>query len=276
MLLLRVIRAGSRQLLQQSINGDFTTLRPLVPAHPDVALTPAHCLFLLGTPTQHTAYLLDSLLQSPAIVSPEADFMAGKDADDAEYLGQSTPLPEILHIDLSDAQYEALVLRMLGLQTDHVPDEVKDALSSILRDSGYAIAAPSAVSPLLTEAVNTRRQAAAQSATHPETAAQSATHLETAAQGEYHIHKMSPDEQEALMARTRKRDENPPKRWPWSKMEVWDKVVIPAPLAVKAQRAVHAYSAISGKLYRTKRMDNGDLVVARLDGTKAPKRLRAF
>lgn len=56
-------------------------------------------------------------------------------------------------------------------------------------------------------------------------------------------------------------------RWPFTKMEPDSRVVIPAALATRAQRAVHVYAARTKKRFRTMRDPRtGNLTVCRLDG----------
>mgnify|MGYP003333692871 FL=1 len=289
MLIIRTIRMGANHLLQQSLGNEFDTLRPLIASDPTAAITPAGCLLLLGTPSHHTAYTLDALLKSPALSSPDAELLRGTDSDDAAYLGESTTLPELLHVDLTDDQYEALVLRMLGLPISHIPDDVKRSTSAILHDAGYTIAAPTTISELLTASTASATSTPTSNPTsNPTTTIDTTTaeqlitapnadptidpNIPSDAVTDFPIRKLTPEEQETFRAHTRKRSETPPKRWPWSKMEVWDQVFIPSPLAVRAQRAVHAYSAISGHTYKTKRMDDGSLRVTRVDIEKTPRR----
>jgi len=52
--------------------------------------------------------------------------------------------------------------------------------------------------------------------------------------------------------------------WPWSKMQVGDKVDIPSNLLTRAQTACHVYGHARGMKFKTRKQTTGELTVTRL------------
>lgn len=301
MLSLRVANIGPHSYVQQLVgnspSAEYVTLRPLSPLTPngDLVLDPALCVFLVGTPSMHTAYtvqaLVDhSLMDSPAHVAKHSDDHTyfAVDKSDPNYLTYShapqieelpyTPLPPLLTEDLSDIHYEALVLRMLGVPAGHLTQETKKQLLTILHDLNYTIVPPSRVGELLTAAGWGHR-------TYPEAEVESPATDERITPADilageaqpprekYVIEDMTEAQKAAVTRNLRTRREAAPTKWPWRNMQLWQQVVIGPMDAPRAQRAVHSYSAASGKLFKTKRTENGELIVMRIEGSRIVKRL---
>jgi hypothetical protein len=84
------------------------------------------------------------------------------------------------------------------------------------------------------------------------------------------VRKLTPEELALYESRLRDNYNQRRLKWPFSKMDVGDVVRIEAGLATKGQRAAHSYSSVSGKLFSTTRLRNGDLEVVRVTGFRVP------
>lgn len=311
MLNLRAVTVGKNTYLQQledtppahfplhsslSYRAEYTTLRPICPLLPDGGINtdPDQCIFIVGTPSAHTAYTLRSLVLHSRLNSLTH---AARDSDDMDYFGldfscttyddpnpphlpllPSASLPPMLSSDLSDMQYEALILRMLGLPTKHLTEETREAVSSTLHSLNYTLVPPAHISPLLTAAgwgtanqTNNTQPDDTQDLTQPDDLLSPTQPDDT--QPTFAITQLTDDEKRAFLRSVNRRNEVAPRSWPWKDMEVWDKTVVPPTLAVRAQRAAHAYAAASGKVFKTKRLADGSLQVTRIDGHKEVKRM---
>jgi len=254
----RTLAVAGQTVLQQVIDAESYTLRPLRRATPNLAiaeLTREDYIYAVGTPTAHTFYTLDDLIRSPALRG-----LGGyaQDSDDPLYFpSRCAELPHMMQSDLSDVQYETLILLMLGLPTTHLSDEAKADTLRVVHDSGHAVASSKELSRLFAPPDNLEPPIDL-GPIDPRI-----TLLELP------IRKLNEDEYAAaIRGKTAVRRGSSQRRWPWKKMEPRDEVVIPAPLAAKAQRSVHSYGASTGKLFRTKRNAHGELIVICEEGTR--------
>ena len=82
---------------------------------------------------------------------------------------------------------------------------------------------------------------------------------------------LTPEQMELVERRLEVRRNVVRQKWPFSRMEIGQRVLIspenPVILA-KAQRAAHAYSAVSGKVFVTRRVTGGALEVIRIPGQR--------
>jgi len=293
---LRIVTAGPTHYLQHLIldTGAWRTLRPLRfgPDTPDSFHSHA---VLVGTPDSYEMYSLPVLVQT--LLSPASAF------DIDEEMPDPMPMPEPMKY-LPDTTMTVLVRGALGHSTMDVDAYVRSLNGPELhtmRDeweaAGIHLLKSSAAQPFI-EGAKLAESQRIESAVHAgvknlTTSKKEASTTDNPAEptpsdpnnpnnepstytspstdlpyGE--TRRLTPEQLEVYERRLRG-DRNARRlKWPFSKMEIGDVVRIEPALAAKGQRAAHAYSSASGKLFATTRLRNGDLEVVRISGFRIP------
>lgn len=294
---LRIVTAGPTHYLQHLIldsppgspsDSPWRTLRPLRfgSATPDPTSTDPHAV-LVGTPDAYEMYSLPVLVQT--LLSPASAF------DIDEEMPDPMPMPEPMTY-LPDTTMTVLVRGALGHATLEVDDYVRSmgldlpAMRNEWEDAGIYLCKSSAAQPFI-EGAKLAEIQRIESAVHagvknftPSTSptadttpnptsptADPTTYNSPSTDLPYgETRRLTPEQLEVYERRLRG-DRNARRlKWPFSKMEIGDVVRIEPELATKGQRAAHAYSSASGRLFATTRLRNGDLEVVRISGFRIP------
>lgn len=281
---LRIVTAGPTHYLQHLIldtpSGDspWRTLRPLR-FGPDGPNAP-HAV-IVGTPDAYEMYSLPVLVQT--LLSPASAF------DIDEEMPDPMPMPEPMTY-LPDTTMTVLVRGALGHSTLEVDDYVRSmgldlpAMRDEWEDAGVHLLKSSAAQPFIEGAKMAEIQRI-ESAVSGGVVQFKDSKLETPTPSDPttttytspstdlpygETRRLTPEQLEVYERRLRG-DRNARRlKWPFSKMEIGDVVRIEPELAVKGQRAAHAYSSASGRLFATTRLRNGDLEVVRISGFRIP------
>lgn len=292
---LRIVTAGPTHYLQHLIldTGAWRTLRPLRfgPDTPDSLHSHA---VLVGTPDAYEMYSLPVLVQT--LLSPASAF------DIDEEMPDPMPMPEPMKY-LPDTTMTVLVRGALGYSTLEVDDYVRSmgldlpAMRDEWEDAGIYLCKSSAAQPFIEGAKMAEIQriesamsagvknltASKKEAPTPDNPAEPTPSDPNNSNNEPSVYnspstdlpygetrRLTPEQLEVYERRLRG-DRNARRlKWPFSKMEIGDVVRIEPALAAKGQRAAHAYSSASGKLFATTRLRNGDLEVVRISGFRIP------
>lgn len=289
---LRIVTAGPTHYLQHLIldTGAWRTLRPLRfgPDTPDSFHSHA---VIVGTPDSYEMYSLPVLVQT--LLSPASAF------DIDEEMPDPMPMPEPMKY-LPDTTMTVLVRGALGYSTLEVDDYVRSLNGPVLHtmrdeweDAGIYLCKSSAAQPFIEGAklaeIQRIESAVSAGVKNLTTSKKEASTTDNPAEptpsdpnepstytspstdlpyGE--TRRLTPEQLEVYERRLRG-DRNARRlKWPFSKMEIGDVVRIEPALAAKGQRAAHAYSSASGKLFATTRLRNGDLEVVRISGFRIP------
>ena len=282
---LRIVTAGPTHYLQHLIldTGAWRTLRPLRfgPDTPDSFHSHA---VIVGTPDSYEMYSLPVLVQT--LLSPASAF------DIDEEMPDPMPMPEPMKY-LPDTTMTVLVRGALGYSTLEVDDYVRSLNGPVLHtmrdeweDAGIYLCKSSAAQPFIEGAklAEIQRIESAVSAgvknftpTTPPTTDpnnsnnEPSTYTSPSTDLPYgETRRLTPEQLEVYERRLRGDLNARRLKWPFSKMEIGDVVRIEPALAAKGQRAAHAYSSASGKLFATTRLRNGDLEVVRISGFRIP------
>jgi hypothetical protein len=301
---LRIVTAGPTHYLQHLIlDGSpsdryqpppWRTLRPLRfgSATPDPTSTDPHAV-LVGTPDAYEMYSLPVLVQT--LLSPASAF------DIDEEMPDPMPMPEPMRY-LPDTTMTVLVRGALGYSTLEVDDYVRSmgldlpTMRNEWEDAGIYLCKSSAAQPFI-EGAKLAEIQRIESAVHAgiknftpspnptsptadttsptadptSPTADTTTYNSPSTDLPYgETRRLTPEQLEVYERRLRG-DRNARRlKWPFSKMEIGDVVRIEPELATKGQRAAHAYSSASGRLFATTRLRNGDLEVVRISGFRIP------
>jgi hypothetical protein len=248
----------------------WRTLRPIQSGQSDKLLV------AMGVPDSYELYDLDILLEA-LTMQPSMAF------DDT--MPEPAPMPEAMQY-LSATTMTVLLRGAMGHSSedieaylravpDHMPDIDID-LSEYRNDwesSSIYLLKSSAANPNIQ---SRKAQISAQIADGLATPASNENpspceHLPVSDGVKYNeVRKLTPEELALYESRLRDNYNQRRLKWPFSKMDVGDVVRIEAGLATKGQRAAHSYSSVSGKLFSTTRLRNGDLEVVRVTGFRVP------
>lgn len=285
---LRIVTAGPTHYLQHLIldTGAWRTLRPLRfgPDTPDSFHSHA---VIVGTPDSYEMYSLPVLVQT--LLSPASAF------DIDEEMPDPMPMPEPMKY-LPDTTMTVLVRGALGYSTLEVAHYVRSmgldlsTLRDEWEDAGIYLCKSSAAQPFIEGAklaeiqrIESAVSAGVKNLTTSKKEASTTDNPNTTDPNEPSTYtspstdlpygetrRLTPEQLEVYERRLRG-DRNARRlKWPFSKMEIGDVVRIEPALAAKGQRAAHAYSSASGKLFATTRLRNGDLEVVRISGFRIP------